>query len=56
VRLAQQVLLGLLVQQVLQVPPEEVANLASYLVHLAFLEELAWLEEVPVGQLSLMEH
>jgi hypothetical protein len=56
VRLAQQVLLGLLVQQVLQVQPEEEAIQASYRDHLASLEELAWLEEVPVGQLSLMEH
>jgi hypothetical protein len=56
VLLAQQVPLELLAQQVLQVQPQEVANLASYLVHLAFLEELAWLEGVPVGQLSLMVH
>jgi hypothetical protein len=56
VLLAEQALLEFLVQQALQVQPEEEAIQASYLVHLAFLEELAWLEEVPVGQLSLMEH
>jgi hypothetical protein len=56
VLLLELLLLELLAQQVLQVQPQEVANQASYLVHLAFLEELVWLEEVQVGQLSLMEH